>query len=152
MLILLFIIFVLIFILDSKFIDEYEYDFFRFLVQSFTIIGAAITVIAFIFIAYDFSKSMVIDEKIAMYMEENQNIENQIDIVVSGYMEYESGTFEKLKSDSSIVLVSLYPELKSDELVQTQIATYQANNEKLKELKELKINIRIYKWWLYFGK
>ena len=88
---------------------------------------------------------------IAMYAEENKNIENQIDAVVSKYMEFEGGTLTGLKSDSAITLVSLYPELKSDELVKTQIATYQANNEKLKELKEKKINIRVYKWWMYFG-
>lgn len=152
MLILLFVIFVSLFILGSIFIDEYDHEIFRFIIQLCTTIGAAITIIAIVVVAYDFSASMVIDEKIAMYTEENQKIENQIDVIVSEYMEYESGTFEDLTADSSIVLVSLYPELKADELVQTQIATYQANNEKLKELKEAKINVRVTKWWLYFGK
>lgn len=27
-----------------------------------------------------------------------------------------------------------------------------SNNAKLKELKEAKINTRVYKWWLYFGR
>ena len=152
MLILLFVIFVALFILASVFIDEYDHDFFRFITQICTVIGAAITVIAFICVAYDFSKTMVIDDMIAMYTEENQNIESQIDVIVGEYMDYESGTFAELKGDSSITLVSLYPELKSDELVQTQIATYQANNAKLQELKEAKISTRVYKWWLYFGK
>lgn len=152
MLILLFVIFVALFILASIFIDEYDHDFFRFITQICTAIGAVITVIAFVCVAYDFSKTMVIDDMITMYAEENQNIENQIDVIVSEYMDYESDTFTELKGDSSITLVSLYPELKSDELVQAQIATYQANNAKLKELKEAKINTRVYKWWLYFGK
>lgn len=152
MLILLFIIFVALFILASIFIDEYDHDTFRCITQICTVIGAAITVIAFVSVVCDFSNTMVIDDMITMYTEENQNIENQIDVIVSKYMDYESGTFAELKDNSSITLVSLYPELKSDELVQTQIATYQSNNAKLKELKEAKINTRVYKWWLYFGK
>ena len=152
MLILLFVIFVALFILGSVFIDECDYGFFRFIVQFCTVIGVAVTVISFACVVCNFSKTVVIDDMIAMYTEENQNIENQIDVVVSKYMDFESGTLTELKGDSAITLVSLYPELKSDELVKTQIATYQANNEKLKELKEQKINARVYKWWLYFGK
>lgn len=152
MLILLFVSFIVLFFLASVFIDDYYHDFLRIIIQFITATGAAIVMVAFVIVAYDFSASMVIDEKIAMYAEENQKIENQIDLIVSEYMEYESGTFEKLNADSSIALVSLYPELKSDELVQTQIATYQANNTKLKQLKEAKLNARVSKWWLYFGK
>ena len=152
MLILLLVVFVALFILGSIFIDDYDHETFRFITQLCTVVGAVITVIDFACVAYDFSKTMVIDDMIAMYTEENQNIESQIDVIVGEYMDYESGTFAELKGDSSITLVSLYPELKSDELVQTQIATYQANNAKLKELKEAKINTRVYKWWLFFGK
>lgn len=152
MLILLFVIFVALFILASVFIDGYHHDFFQFVTQACTVIGAAVSIIAFVIVIVLFSNTMVIDDMIAMYTEENQNIENQIDVIVSKYMEYEGSTFESLKSDSSITLVSLYPELKADELVQTQIATYQSNNAKLKELKEAKINARVYKWWLFFGK
>lgn len=152
MLILLFVIFVALFVLASIFIDEYNHDIFKAITQMCTVVGAAIIVIAFVCIAYSFSKTMVIDDMITMYTEENQNIENQIDVIVSKYMDYESGTFSELKTNSSITLVSIYPELKSDELVQTQISTYQANNAKLKELEEAKINTRVYKWWLYFGR
>lgn len=148
MLILLIVIFVALFILGSWFIEE---DGLLVLVQICTVLGAAISLIAFVCVSVSLSETTVIDDMIAMYAEENKNIENQIDAVVSKYMEFEGGTLTGLKSDSAITLVSLYPELKSDELVKTQIATYQANNEKLKELKEKKINTRVYKWWMYFG-
>lgn len=94
----------------------------------------------------------VIDEKIAMYEEENANIESDIAIAVKGYQDYETEIFTNAASDSPIVLVSLYPELKSDELVKSQIDVYIVNNEKIKELKEKKINGKVYRWWLYFGK
>ena len=94
----------------------------------------------------------VIDEKIAMYTEENKKIEQSIDELVSRYMEFENDTFSDLKSDSAITLVSLYPELKSDELIKTQISTYQENNNTIKYLRAKKINLSVKKWWLYFGK
>ena len=152
MLILLFVIFVGLFILGSIFIDDYHHEFFRAVVQVCTAVGAAISIIIFVPVTIEFSGTITIDEKIAMYMEENQNIENQIDAIVKNYMKYESGTFIELKGNDAITLVSLYPELKSDELVKAQINTYQTNNAKLKELKETKINARVYKWWMYFGK
>ena len=93
----------------------------------------------------------VIDSKIAMYQEENKAIETQMDVLVDKYMDYESKTLGDLKGNSSITLVSLYPELKSDELVKQQIKVYTDNNDKIKLLKEEKINISIWKWWLYFG-
>lgn len=92
-----------------------------------------------------------LDAKIAMYTEENKNIETQMDDLVEQYMNYESGTYGELKGESSITLVSLYPELKADALVTKQIEVYTSNNEKIKELKEKLINISNYKWWLYFG-
>ena len=92
------------------------------------------------------------DKKIAMYQEENTTIEQSIDQVVQEYMEHEEDTFAELKTDGSpITLVNLFPELKSDTLVQQQIEIYVANSDKIKNLKEEKINLGTAKWLLYFG-
>lgn len=96
-------------------------------------------------------KSKYIVEKITMYEQQNKQIEEQIDTVVKQYQEYESGTYIKISSESSITLVSLYPDLKSYELVKKQIKVYQDNNKKITELKEKQINAKASKWWLYFG-
>ena len=82
-----------------------------------------------------------IDSKIAMYEEENKSIENSIDITVKSYMDYEASTYQEIKDKDAINLVALFPELKSDTLVQKQIEVYLANNDKLKELKEKKIDL-----------
>ena len=94
----------------------------------------------------------VIDEKIDMYTEENTKIETQIAKVVEQYQEYETNIFTEVTPESSITLVSLYPELTSDELVKTQIEVYTENNARIKELREQKISGSIVRWWLYFGK
>ena len=54
--------------------------------------------------------------------------------------------------ESSITLVTFFPELKSDTIVQQQLEIYVANNAKIKSLKEKKINLIKIRWILYFGK
>lgn len=93
-----------------------------------------------------------IDKKIALYEEENTKIEQQIADTVKQYQEYETGIFTEVAPESSITLVTLYPELKSDTLVQSQIEVYVENNKAIKALKSSAINASIYRWWLYFGK
>lgn len=93
-----------------------------------------------------------------MYEEENNNIQNSVSQIVESYKNYEQNTYsESLKSIDTnntdiIVLTQLYPELKSNEMVNKQIDIYQENNNKIKDLKEERINNEIAKWWLYFGK
>lgn len=117
-----------------------------------------IVVIAMIFNGYNISKLQVSDRKIAMYQEENNNIQTQITDIVDNYMKYESDTYDKslknidLKNSDVVVLTQLYPNLKSDEMVKTQIEIYQKNNETIKKLKEEKLECEVSKWWLYFGK
>lgn len=95
----------------------------------------------------------VIDKKIELYNNQNKEIEEKVEIVVKEYMQHESNTFKGLKTDESyIALVTLYPELKADKLIQQEIDLYEENNNKIIDLKEKKINAIIYKWWLYFGK
>lgn len=94
-----------------------------------------------------------VDQKIELYVQQNKEIENKVENAVKQYMEHENKTFTGLKTDESyITLVSLYPELKSDELIKEEIKLYEKNNKKIISLKEESINKTIYKWWIYFGK
>ena len=92
-----------------------------------------------------------IEKKIALYEEENAKIEQQIADTVKQYQEYETGIFTEVSPEDSITLVALYPELKSDTLVRSQINVYVENNKTIKELKSSAINASVYRWWLYFG-
>lgn len=117
-------------------------------------IGAVLTsivLIAALVLGINLSNRMVIDDKIALYRNENIAIEQQISDVVAEYMDYEKETFANVKNESSITLVSLFPELKSDTLVSKQIELYTSNNQKIKELEEEKLSYRPLAWWLYFG-
>ena len=111
-----------------------------------------ILIAVFCFFADDVISEKTIEKKIAAYEESNEEIETQIGTLVQNYMEYEKDTFSSIKNEDYISLVSLYPELKSDELVQSQMSLYVDNNKKILKLKEQKIDIAKSKWWLYFGK
>jgi hypothetical protein len=115
-------------------------------IVSFFLVCFCVLFVIAIFLGFSVSNGRVMDEKITMYQEENNKIEKQLDTLVSNYMNYESNTYEKFKSESSVTLVSMYPELKSDKLVEEQISVYEENNKKIRELKEDKINLKVKKW------
>ena len=122
---------------------------------SLQIIGAIIIIIstiASIILFISVIDRVGIEKKIAMYEEENTKIEQQIADVVTQYKEYEEGIFTEVAPESAMTLVALYPELKSDTLVQSQIEVYADNNKQIKELKCKAINASVIRWWLYFGK
>ena len=116
------------------------------------LVGAFVCLIVAIVLCTGVKDGAVIDEKIAMYKKENTKIEAQMDMLVSKYMKFETDTYGELKNESSITLVSLYPDLKSDELVKKQIDVYESNNKEIRKMKERKIDLKVLKWWLYFGK
>ena len=111
-----------------------------------------VSIVGIIWCTHSIVSNMPVDEKIAMYEEENERIETDIAAVVKQYMDHESTIFENATVESPITLVSLYPELKSDTLVQSQVDIYVENNNKIKELREDKINVSVSRWWLYFGR
>ena len=114
-------------------------------------VGSLIAVIVTVVLTISVANTSTIDERIAMYQEENARIEEQIDILVKDYQDYERGVFADTKTESAITLVTLYPELKADQLVSSQLDIYTANNLKIKELKLEQISVGVVRWWLYFG-
>ena len=130
--------------------DEYE-DWIAFISGLGAIIMGIICLVMIGFIVYFMGNGIIASDKIKMYQEENNQIQESIDTIVLKYMDYESNTYEKFKSESPVTYVSLYPQLQSDELVKEQIDVYIANNNKIKELKEQEIDMKIGKWLLYFG-
>lgn len=120
-------------------------------VGAFGVAVACFSTIVIVILCIEVSNLSVIDDRIAMYQEENSKIEEQIAEVVKQYQEYETDIFAEVNPDSAITLVSLYPELKSDSLVNSQIEVYVSNNQKIKELREEEIAGSVKRWWLYFG-
>lgn len=153
MFILLFVILVIMMVatyLISKKASPYD-NTLRDVIMVFIGIIMLVVVIVTLFTVGDLVELSVIDEKIAMYESENVSIESKMNDLVKNYMQYENDTLKSFASESSITLITLYPDLKSDQLIQKQLETYINNNETIKLLKLQKINNIKAKWWLYFG-
>lgn len=115
------------------------------------ILGLLAVVSAVVTGVYETSQEDVIDAKIEMYIEENTNIEQSVTETVEQYLEHEFAIFDNLHGEDIQTLLVVYPQINSNELVKKQIEIFTNNNAKIKELKEQKLNIDVWKFWLYFG-
>ena len=120
-------------------------------VATFGLILSVCFFVAIIVLGFVVKSLSVIDDRIAMYEEENARIEQQVADVVDKYKKYETDIFREVAPESAVTMVSLYPELKSDSLVQAQIEVYTENNKTIKDLRDQQIKGSVYRWWLYFG-
>lgn len=111
----------------------------------------SISLMVTLYVGVEYSGRKTIDDRIELYKQENANIESQVSTIVSEYMDFETETYGQLKNESLVVLVNLYPELKSDTLVKEQLALYMENNRTIKSLECERLKYRIYAWWLFFG-
>lgn len=125
------------------------------LAEVFGILGCLIGFIALIGIFVNIDplvRGRTLDDKIAMYEQENTAIEQSVDVLVKDYYKHESDTYSSLKPENAVLFASAYPELQSNELVAKQLEIYVDNNNKIKELKEDQINLSRNRFWLYFGR
>ena len=145
MFILLFVIAVALIVLGVLLDDFAEF---------FVGIGSIVCIIALvgIFINIDYLiRGRTLDDKIAMYEQENAAIEQSVDVFVKDYYRHESDTYSSLTPENAVLFASAYPELQSNELATKQLEIYVENNNKIKGLKEDQINLSKSRFWLYFG-
>lgn len=142
---LLLIIFIVITIILVK-IDDWDYEIF----MATALVGALLSGIVVIVLSCCYPYN--VDKKIDMYTEENAEIEQKVKATVQAYTDYEQETYKNLIESADLqTLLIKYPELNSNELVKKEIEIYVSNNDKIKSLKEQKIDKKIIGWWLFFN-
>lgn len=117
--------------------------------------GIFISVVALIGIIINIGiliNGRTLDDKIAMYEQENAAIEQSVDVLVKDYYRHESDTYSSLTPENAVLFASAYPELQSNELATKQLEIYVENNNNIKELKKDQINLSKNRFWLYFGR
>lgn len=135
-----------------------EWDWYEGIGIPMTMLGivALITLVVVIPIAITNTiKIPQMEERIAIYKEENTRIEEQIKTVIETYQDYEQGIFEdidldEISSEKLILLTSIYPELKSDAMIQELIQVYINNTNEIKSLRTQKLDHELWRWWLCF--
>lgn len=147
MAILCFVLAIICIVVYARLSKKYDVEW----INAFTIIFIALAVLFCLLGIPGTIDSRYTNQKIQMYQEENEKIEEDVSVIITQYMEHENETFDMSKIESSTVLIQMYPELKSNELVSKQIDIYNENNKKIKKLKLEKIKNQKAKFYLYFG-
>lgn len=147
MAILCFVLAIICIVVYAQLSKKYDIEW----INAFTIIFIALAVLFCLLGIPGTIDSRYTDQKIQMYQEENEKIEEDVGVIITQYMKHENETFNMSKIKSSTVLIQMYPELKSNELVSKQIDIYNENNKKIKKLKLEKIKNQKAKFYLYFG-
>lgn len=78
-------------------------------------------------------------------------LEEEITASVERFMEHEQAVYAVLSPEQALAIATTYPQLQSNELVQSQVQTYREKKEQIVRLKMQKVNASIKRWWLYFG-
>lgn len=111
------------------------------------VIFLVITVVALY--CYNDTKSTA-KAKIAVLEQRNEEVLAQIEPVVNKYLEYESSTLRGFKVDASkVIALSMYPELKGNEMLQEQLKIIKGNQREITELKLEEAGLKAYKMWLF---
>lgn len=142
------LIFIILVIATAKLVNSYDEE-----IAIVTGFGAVIVGIAVIIVTVClFDVTYRTDKMIQIYTEENEEVEKKLENAVQNYMQYEKDIMISVSPGTdTISLISLYPELKSDKLVESEIETYISNNDKIKELRAGKTYKSTYKFLLFFG-
>ena len=92
------------------------------------------------------------DKKIAVLEEKNELVLKQIEPIVNRYLLYENEMLEKVKvSGENIIALSMYPELKGNEFLKSQIDIIVKNQDEITKLKLSKAELNAYKLWIFMG-
>lgn len=118
----------------------------------FYIFSAIFFVITLIVLAcYNETKSTC-DKRIAVLEERNEVVLKQVEPIVNRYLLYESETLEKVKVNSeNIIALSMYPELKGNEFLKSQIDIVVKNQDEITKIKLSKAELNMFKLWIFMG-
>ena len=88
-----------------------------------------------------------------MYQEQNDVCLAQLEPLVDKYVTFEKDVVTNVapSSEKLLLLNNAYPELKSDQFVQTQISTILSNQAKIRDYKLSLANLDSYKLWIFMG-
>lgn len=120
--------------------------------SGFFIFSSIFLVITLIVLAFYNETKTCCDKKIAVLEERNEVVLKQVEPIINRYLLYESKTLEKVKvSSENIIALSMYPELKSDEFLKSQIDIVVKNQDEITKLKLSKAELNLYKLWIFMG-
>lgn len=123
--------------------------------NGFTIGGVTLLIIGLLAFCicwgtYSFNKN-TIDSRLSVIEEQNEIILAQVEPVVQKALEFESNTYKELKisSERLIALGNMYPNLKDNTFIQTQLQIIIDNQSIIRDLKLTKAKMNAYRFWIW---
>lgn len=146
-------VFLVLIIIGIVFLIIYFKDSDYFLAGMLVCSIFGLFVLIFDLIAIGFIANIKVQEqKIEMYQEENSKMETSIAGAIEKYLEHEYDIFVEISPpDETQTFLIAYPELQSSELVKYQLETIKTNNDQIKVLKNELLDVKIWKFLVYFG-
>lgn len=130
----------------------YDEDVFLIIGVSNIILFAVLFVVMLFSIACYNEVKTTADKQILILEEKNEIVLKQIEPLVEKYLNYENDTLSKFKVDANnLVALSMFPELKGNEFIKSQIDIVIKNQDEITKLKLEKAKLNAYKLWLFMG-
>lgn len=91
-------------------------------------------------------------ERLEVLTQYNTEIIHDLEPMVNRYLDYEKSTYSDLKLNTNTLLaLSVYPEIKSNQFIMKQIDVYLKNQEAIKKIKLSIANLKSYKFWIFMN-
>lgn len=120
-------------------------------IASYIFSATFLTITLIVLACYNDTKASC-DRKITILEEKNEQVLKQIEPIINKYLTYEGEALEKVKVNSeNIVALSMYPELKGNEFLKSQIDIVVKNQGEITKLKLSKAELNAYKLWIFMG-
>jgi Na+/melibiose symporter-like transporter len=131
--------------------DSFDDGFF-IMSMILVILSIVIFVITLITLSCYNETKATADKQILILEEKNEIVLKQIEPLIEKYLSYENETLSKFKVDvNNLVALSMFPELKGNEFIKSQIDVVIKNQDEITKLKLSKAKLNAYKLWLFMG-
>lgn len=148
---ILFIIGILLWVIGSiiTYQDTYGED------SAFTFVGGFVTIICTIVLCslygtYYYNK-YTLDSQIGVLEQQNEVVLSQIEPIVNNALTFESETYKELKlsPERIIAIGQMYPDLKNNTFLQTQMEIIIHNQQEITRLKLVKARLKAFKFFIW---
>lgn len=150
MLYILFILGVVLAVVGVLVDDSLRYSNNPFIPPGAIMIFVSVISIIICWGSYNFNKN-TLQSRLEVLEEQNTIVLAQVGPVVQKAMEFESNTYKDLKLDSNnlIALSNMYPNLKDNTFIQTQLQIIIENQTEIKRLKLTEAKLKAYRFWIW---
>lgn len=137
-------------------IVDYKKDSYGTLVNNTIFLWGRTLFVIFAFITliiwgcYSYDKN-TIDKQLLVLEEQNELVLKQIEPIIQKALEYESNTYKELglSADKLIAVGNIYPDLKNNVFIQTQMQVIINNQKDIRDLKLMKARLGGYRFWIW---